>query len=442
MSPPFAALRATALLPLPLAPLAPLELTVLSCLALVACGFFGLLRVALLHSPPARVLEGAQTAEKRDGLRPRLERAEALATSASVLQIASQISFALLALGLVGGERLSWGTMLLALALGVPLLAFTSEVLPHALRGELTDRFLRAVLPAFDIAQRPLGALIVGLDGARRGILRLLRIPERPPAARRIVEDLRSVIEESDRQGELRATEREIIENVVDLSGVAVAEVMTPRTGLQAVELQAGVSEVLRTMTESGHSRIPVFDGSLDSIVGVAYAQEMLVLLSRGELDGKDLKSLLRPVGFVPETKLVTELLAQFRRDKQKMVIVLDEYGGTAGVVTLGDVLTELVGEMRQELRETAPAPIRKNDDGSFEVQAGTHVSDVNEALDLDLPEREDYETLAGFVLAQMGRFPKNGESFQWGGIEFKVTEASDRRVLGVRLRPALAKRA
>ncbi len=422
--------------------LAQVELLVLALVSLGLCGFFALLRVALLHSVPARVLEGARDDGERARLRPCLERAEQLAASASVLQIASQIAFAILVLGMVGAQGLSWGTMLFALALCVPLLALAGEVLPQAVRGERTDRILRAALVPFAAAQRPLRALIVGLEWIRRVILRVLRIPERPPAARRIVEDLRDVIEESDRPGELRATERELIENVVDLSGVDVAEVMTPRTALHAVELGAGVPEVLRVMTETGHGRIPVYEGSLDNVVGVAYAQEMLALLSRGELEGRELKGLLRPVAFVPETKLVTELLAQFRRDRQKMVIVLDEYGGTAGVVTLGDVLHELVGAMREELGETSPKPIRRNEDGTIEVQAGTHVSDVNEELDIELPEREDYETLAGFVLAQLGRFPKKGESFQWGGIEFQITEASDRRVLGVRLRPALAERA
>lgn len=427
---------------IPLSFLSEPELAVLALLSLFACGFFALLRVALVHSVPSRVLEGARSEAERARLRPRLERVEALSTSASVLGITSEIAFAMVVLALVGGERLTWGTMLVSLSISVPLLAFVGEVLPHALRGERTDGLLRSVLYPFDLLQRPLGWLIVGLDGGRSALMRLLRIPERPPAARRIVEDLRDVVEDSDRQGDLRETEREIIENVVDLSGTDVAELMTPRTELRAVELGAGTAAVLSEMASSGFSRIPVYEGSLDNIVGVAYAQEMLALVSSGELEDKELKSLLRPVGFVPETKLVTELLAQFRRDKQKMVVVLDEYGGTAGLVTLGDVLTELVGEMRQELGESAPAAIRRNEDGSIEVLGGTHVSDVNEELDLDLPEEEDYETLAGFVLAQLGRFPRTGESFRWKGHDFKITEASDRRVLGVRLRPALAKRA
>ena len=424
---------ATAVVPLP--PFGNLELLVLSVLALVGASFFAVLRVALLHSVPSRVLERARTDAERGRLRPRLERVESLATSASIARLTCQASCLVFVVALLGGKTLTWTGMVTSVLICVPLFVLTCELLPAVLRGEATDRLLRAVLVPFDLAQRPLGALIASLEAICRGIARLLRIPEKPQGARRIVEDLRDVVEESDREGDLRETEREIIENVVDLSHVDVAEIMTPRTELHAVELSAGVDEVVRAIASTGHSRLPVYDGSLDNIVGIAYAQEMLELLSRGELEGTELRTLLRPVGFVPETKLVAELLAQFRRDRMKLVIVLDEYGGTAGLVTLGDVLTELVGDMRQELGETGPAPIRRNPDGSITVDASTHVSDVNEALDLELPEREDYETLAGFVLAQLGRFPKVGETFTWSGLTLSVTEASDRRVLTVEVR-------
>ena len=142
----------------------------------------------------------------------------------------------------------------------------------------------------------------------------------------------------------------------------------------------------------------------------------------------------MRPAVFVPETKLISELLQEFRRDKQKIAIVLDEYGGTAGLVTMGDILAEIVGEMGDEFDAEEEA-IRILEDGVAEVQASERVSEVNEALDLNLPEEEDYETLAGFVLAHLGRFPKAGEVFVADDVEYTVTEANDRRVLGMRVR-------
>jgi CBS domain containing-hemolysin-like protein len=180
---------------------------------------------------------------------------------------------------------------------------------------------------------------------------------------------------------------------------------------------------------------VPVYDKSLDRIVGVAYAQEILQAIARGEMGIRDLGSLLRPVLFVPETKLASELLAEFRRNHQKIAVVLDEYGGTSGLVTMGDIVTELVGEMPGELGRRGPAALTRLSEGHFEVLGTTRVSDVNAELGIELPEQEDFETLAGFVLSEFGRFPRKGEGFERDGIAFQVSEASDRRVLKVEVR-------
>lgn len=416
----------------PLGALESLELVLLALVALLLTGFFAVLRSALLHSVPSRVLDKAKNEREKRDLRPLLDRAEPLATSASIFEITFQILFIVLSLSSIQRELTWWATMGLALAICVPLLVFASEVLPSALRGETSDRLLRSVLPAFDLMQRPLAAVILSLEAMRRGVMRLFRIPEPPRAARRIVEDLRDVIEDSEREGDLHESEKEIIENVVEFYDVDVAEVMTPRTELTAVSLEAGVHEVVRAIAESGHSRIPVFEKNLDTVIGVAYAHEIIQLLSQGKLEESSLRKLLRPVSFVPETKLVSELLTDFRRDKLKVAVVLDEYGGTAGLVTIGDLVAELVGDMPEELGDTAPEPVRSLPDGRVEVQASIRVSEFNEELGLELPEEEDYETLAGFILSELGRFPKNGERLAWRGVTFTVTEANDRRVLVV----------
>lgn len=407
----------------------------LALLALLLTGYFALLRTALLHSVADRVLDVARNERERAELRPLLERAESLATSASVFEITCQILFVVLCLALVGGE-LSAGTMGLALAVGVPVLVFATEVIPSLLRGVASDRVLRSTLPTFERLQRPLAALLVALEGSRRVLMRVLRIPERPHTVRSIVEDLRDVIEDSDRADPLKHGEREIIENVVEFYDVDVAEVMTPRTELTAVELDEGVPAIVAAFAASGHSRIPVYEKTLDHIVGIAYAQEVLRLVAAGSYEGSDVRQLLKPVGFVPETKLVSELLEEFRTKKRKMAVVLDEYGGTAGIVTVSDVVAELVGDMTEELGEPAPAPIRRRADGAVEVEGSTRVSDVNEELALSFPEEEDYETLAGFVLARLGRFPKEGERLEWEGVVVIVTKANDRRVLELLLRP------
>jgi CBS domain containing-hemolysin-like protein len=416
------------------------EIAVLAFGALVLTSLLGLLRAALLHSVTARVVDLARGEERKRKLRTLLERAESLATSASVYWITCQSLFVVFVWVLVGellgGEGLSASSMGLSLVLTVPLLVIAGELLPAALRGERSDRFLARVLPAFDVVQRPLAALIVGLEAARALLMRLLRIQASPASTREIVEGLRAVIEESEREDDLAESEREIIENALDFHDVDVAEVMTPRTEIHAAELSDGVHEVVRSIAETGHTRIPVYDKSLDRILGVAYAQEVMQVLAHGEATTRELGSILRPVLFVPETKLASELLAEFRRKHQKIAVVLDEYGGTSGLVTMDDIVTELVGEMPGELGRGAPAPITHHPDGRVEVLGTTRVSEVNGALGLELPEDEDFETLAGFVLAEHGRFPQPGEEFERDGVTFVVLEATDRRVIRVEIRP------
>lgn len=405
--------------------------------ALAAACFFAVLRSALLHSVPRRVLavgpgrRDAASDVRRDRLAPLLERAEPLATSASVFEITAQILFVAFVFDL--SSAAAGHPLLLAIAVSAPLLVFASQVLPGALRGDRSDALLRAVLPGFELAQKPLAAVLYGLEAARRALLRVLGIRERPRSARRIVEGLRDVIEESDLHGELSETERELIENVIEFHDVGVVELMTPRTELQAVEVDQGLEEVMRTIARTGHVRIPVYERSLDSVLGLVHAEDVIRRLGEGPRTGP-LRPLLRPVAFVPETKRVSELLREFRRDGQKLAVVIDEYGGTAGLITLDDILTGILGDVGGGF-DRELTPIRSLADGSAEVRASAHVSDVNEELDLRLPEQEDYGTLAGFVLAEFGRLPRRGESFVKDDVEFLVTEASDRRVLTVRVR-------
>ena len=257
----------------------PLEAEGIAALALGALALtalFGVVRSALLHSVPSRVLELTRGEPRRRKLRLLLERAESLATSASVFAIAFQILFVVFAWVLVGevlgGEGLSSSSMGLSLVITVPLLVIAGELLPSALRGEPSDRFLSRALPTFELVQRPLAALSRALVATRALLMRILRIQERPASTRELVEGLRAVIEDSEREEDLAESEREIIENALGFHDVDVARVMTPRTEIHAVELSEGAQEVVRRIGATGHSRIPVYDRSLDRIVGVAYA--------------------------------------------------------------------------------------------------------------------------------------------------------------------------
>lgn len=419
-------------LPPPEIALGPLQLGALATFALIGAAFFGVLRSALLHSVPARILEGARSDRERDSIRPKLERAEALATSATVFEITCQIVLVILVMNLANG--FGWHPVILSILIATPLLVFASQVVPAVLRGDTSDALLLRALPTFDLVQRPLAALTLVLESVQRGLMHIFRTPVNR-STRRVVEDLRDVIEDADLEGELDETERELIENVVDVHEVDVSEVMTPRTEIEAVQIDAAAEELMNTIANSGHTRIPVYEKDLDSIVGLVYAQDVIAHAIKSPLSELELRPLLRPVSFIPETKHVSDLLVEFRRDRQKTAVVIDEYGGTAGLITLGDIVAEIVGDMRDELGEDAPEAIQELEPGLWSVQGNTRISEVNEQLTLELPEEEDFETLAGYLLSEFGRFPSRGESMVSTDIEFVVTDASDRRILMVNVR-------
>ena len=408
---------------------------------LLAAAFFSVLRSALLHSHVARVVARIPNPDKRARMEPLLRRADSLAMSAGILEVTCELAFTMElflwisspgAIGSGGGG----GAVLLTLAVAVPSILIASQALSSIVALGIGDRLLIASLPAFHVVQVPLRWLVGAIEGASRILTRIVGLRQHPASSREIVEGLREVIADSEISGELGETEREIIGNVMEFRDVNIAAVMIPRTEIHGVGIAEGLVAAAQAMAECGHSRIPVFDGSLDTIVGVITARDVLQAAGDRGMSAQPLRSFLRPAYFVPETKRLSELLSEFRREKIKLAIVLDEYGGTAGLVTLGNIIREIVGEIRDEFDEVSPQPIRRLSDGRIEVDAGLRVSEVNGEIGADIPEDGGFETLAGFVLAKLGHFPKRGESFATGGFEYTVLDASDRRVIRVSLRP------
>jgi len=205
-----------------------------------------------------------------------------------------------------------------------------------------------------------------------------------------------------------------------------VAEVMRPRTDIVGVETGTLVREAIRLVEETGFTRIPAYRGNLDQIVGFVHLFDLLKTPGIGlPVDG-----LLRPIGFVPEGKSCDELLREMRARHRPIMIVVDEYGGTAGLVTIEDLVEELVGDIKNE-EESAHVPIRHEGGGRWTADASTRVFDVNETLDLELPEG-DYETLGGLVIERLGRIPNAGESVTLGNLRLEVLAADRRRLLQV----------
>ena len=260
------------------------------------------------------------------------------------------------------------------------------------------------------------------------------------PEPEQIEKDILSAVEDGEEEGVVDAQEREMIESVIEFHDIEVSQTMTARPEIVAIDLAATLDEVKRITEESGHSRIPVIDGTLDHIIGILYARDLLKHLGRPP-EEFDIRSAMRPAMFVPESKLVRDLLLDFRMQKVHIAIVLDEYGGTAGLVTIEDILEELVGEISDEHEPQEPAMLKRIDELTYEADARLYIDEVNRQLGLNLPEDAGYDTLGGFVSTTLGRIPQKGTTFQADGARYTVIDAEPQRVkrLKVELIPQTA---
>jgi putative hemolysin len=246
-------------------------------------------------------------------------------------------------------------------------------------------------------------------------------------------EDIKAVIETGGEQGVLDVQERDMLHSVFALGDKKVHEVMVPRTDIVAIDVNTPPQEVLESVVKAGHSRIPVYEGSSDQIVGVLYVKDLFRRLARGEKD-VTVRPFLRPAQFVPETKKVDELLREMQRAKVHIAIVVDEYGGTAGLVTIEDLVEEIVGEIRDEydVERELVLPVSEHE---AVMDARVPFSEVQETFGIDSPEGVDeFDTLGGFVTHELGRLPKVGETVKSNGVKFVVESVDGRRVGRVRV--------
>lgn len=246
-------------------------------------------------------------------------------------------------------------------------------------------------------------------------------------------EEFLTDLEQHRTEGALDKEEQEMIENVLELSNSTAVEIMTPRTDIIAIEVNSDLQKVIDTITEAGHTRVPVYEDNIDNIVGFIYAKDLLSQIGKDSSEFK-LRDKIREPYFVPETKPLRILLHEFQNQKLHIAVVLDEYGGTAGIVTLEDILEELVGEIADEYEELPTSPAKQIDENTIEADARTSVYDLNDKFELDLPEDEDYETIGGFVFSQLGYIPKAGEIFDYKNIKFEITSAEARKIKRIKI--------
>ncbi len=313
------------------------------------------------------------------------------------------------------------------------------RILPRIVIGRGFDPVLVRLLPALDLLGFVLWPLAQPAVLTKRWLTRLTRL-DHEAADAAFAEEIIATVAEGEREGTVAQDQAQLIEKVVEFQDVAVSEAMTPRTEMDWVDAAVPLRDALLFAAEKGHSRLPVAQDDADHVIGVFYVRDVLDRLTDLEwLAASPVRDVVRKPLFVPESKKVSDLLKDFKQAKLQIAIVLDEYGGTAGLVTIEDVLEMIVGDIKDEhdAADAAPA-LKKIDANHAEADARTLVRELNEALDIELPESPDFDTIGGLVLSQLGRVPSRGDHVELEtGITIEVLDADERRVKRVRVRVA-----
>lgn len=334
--------------------------------------------------------------------------------------------FALLPFAIEVGLRVSLGAAVALMSVTYLHVVF-GELVPRAAalqHPETWAKWLAPPLLGFAWLARPFTAL---LNASADGVLRLfgLRLDSSHESVHS-PDELRVIVEQSQREGEIEQQDADLIGAVFEFSEKNAREVMTPRTAIVALDADMTLDEVLAIVEEAGFSRYPVFEGTLDDIVGMVHAKDLLPVL-RHRAAHFSVSGVMREVHAVPGSREVEEVLADFKRLKEHMAIVLDEYGGTAGLVTMEDLLEELVGEILDEYDEGA-AIVQRTAQGAALLPGLAEIGDVNEHHGLHLPD-DDYTTVGGFVFGALGRLPQVGDRVSGGGATWTVRQMDGRRI-------------
>jgi len=325
------------------------------------------------------------------------------------------------ALGGVGGLALGTGLLTLGLAI-------LGEVVPKVLAAHSGVTFPLLVAGPVEGLMRLLSPVVVPLAAMPAWVARRL-LGEQAGVPLAVTEaELRTLIDIGAEQGGLERREAELLERVFRFGDRRVREVMVPRTEIVWLEKSMTLADLYRVFSQHPHTRFPVYDGSVDQVVGIINIKDVLRGLAQGELSKESpIEWAMRPALFVPESKRVVDLFTEMQSSGQQMAVVVDEFGGTAGIVTLEMLLEEMVGVVSDELRPAQPQFVPL-DERTYRIDGGMSIDDANQELGLGLP-KGDYETVAGFILDHLGRIPQEGEQFVYNGLRIAVTRMSGRKI-------------
>ena len=325
-------------------------------------------------------------------------------------------------------------TLLIALAAII-----VGELVPKTLALTFADRFAIFVARPIGWFDRALRPIVWFVSTVSNVLVRALGGKDRPQAGYLSTEELKMLVETGSEQGGIEEDEKEMIHGVIELAETKVHQVMVPRIGIRAVEVSDPVDEVLEMIVKAGHSRVPVYQENLDNIVGILYAKDLLPYLMPGAAPASqiDIRAIARPATYVSETKPVDELLHEMRVNKRHIAIVVDEYGGTAGLITMEDVVEEIVGEIQDEYdsEESLVEALEDNANIAYRLDGRVSMDDLRDLFELPDTEEEDedeYDTVGGFIVHRVGRIPLPGAVVQFRDVTLRVEAAEPRRIAKV----------
>jgi putative hemolysin len=351
-----------------------------------------------------------------------------LASAFAAVSLSQQLAALLVSAGM--GASTADGVSLVTVTVVLALFTIVfAELVPKTLALANSERFALTLSVPLDVLGRVLAPVVALLTSITRAITRPLGARVAPDA-HITAEELRLIVERGGEQGILEAEEEQMINAVIELGDRRIHQVMVPRIHIVSIPASASFDEAIELVVQEGHSRIPVYETSVDEVVGILYAKDLLPFLKSTSSQPPSLRSLLRTPVFVPESLSIDDLLHEFQRRKVHMAIVLDEYGGTAGLVTIEDLLEEIVGEIQDEYDEEEPLIERLGDDRA-RIDGRAAVEDLVELWDirLELEDEEEYDTVGGLVYHRIGGVPQPGDEVQLNGLRLTVESTDGRRV-------------
>lgn len=337
------------------------------------------------------------------------------------------VAFAQIAQPLAAQPDMNPGVVIALVLIVTALITYiVGDVIASALGQVYADQLVGIIVMPIRVLRFVLAPLVIALQWLSDQIGRMVGSESLNKAVTE--EEIMTLVDESQQSGAIEDDEKEMIYSVLQFGETLVREVMVPRPDITAVSINASLDSALKKLLDSGHSRIPVYEDEIDNIRGLLYAKDLLRMYADGGAQGKTLAELMRPAYFVPETKRADVLFKEMQHRKTHVAIVVDEYGGTSGIVTIEDLVEEIVGDIKDEYDATEEDEYVAVDENTYLVDGGMNLDDLNELMDIELPDDEN-DSVGGYVYSKLGRVPEVGETLEEPGLLIRIEAVENRRI-------------